>query len=185
MSGRSKMNWRIWNRKLHRWGALIVALPFLIVIVTGILLQVKKQVAWIQPPTQKGESKIPAIGFDGLLIAARSQPEAMISDWSDVERIDIQPSKGVAKVQSTKRWEVQVDLASGKVLQTAYRRSDLIESLHDGSWFHPYLKLAVFLPVAIIVLGLWLTGVYLFFTPILAKRKNAMRRVKERTQVSS
>jgi uncharacterized iron-regulated membrane protein len=175
------MNWRIWNRKIHRWGALIVALPFLIVILTGILLQVKKQFDWIQPPTQKGESNTPEIGFEQLLAAARSEPRAMIADWSDVERIDIQPSKGIAKIQSTGRWEVQVDLASGKVLQTAFRRSDLIESLHDGSWFHPSAKLFLFLPVAIIVMGLWITGIYLFFLPILAKRHNARKRLKKQT----
>jgi uncharacterized iron-regulated membrane protein len=174
------MNWRFWNRKLHRWGALIVSIPFLIVIMTGILLQVKKEVAWIQPPTQKGEAKTPTISFDALLTSAQSAQQANISEWSDIERIDIQPNKGIAKVQASNRWEVQVDLTSGKVLQTAYRRSDLIESLHDGSWFHESAKLGVFLPSAIIVFVLWVTGMYLFFLPILAKRQNAKKRLASR-----
>ena len=38
------LNW--WTRKLHRWGALLTALPLLIVIVSGLLLQVKKQIPW-------------------------------------------------------------------------------------------------------------------------------------------
>ena len=48
----------------------------------------------------------------------------------------------------------------------AYRRSDLIESLHDGSWFHDRAKLWVFLPTAAVVLMLWGTGIYLFFLPL-------------------
>ena len=44
------------NRLFHRWGAIIVALPVLVVIVTGIILQLKKEFVWIQPATQKGSS---------------------------------------------------------------------------------------------------------------------------------
>jgi uncharacterized iron-regulated membrane protein len=159
------INWRIWNRKLHRWGAILIALPFLVVIVTGILLQLKKEWSWVQPPGMRGQGKTPLISLDKMLEAARSQPGVGIESWADVERVDIQPKRGVAKVQAYSRWEVQVDLKTGDVLQVAYRRSDLIESLHDGSWFHDSVKLWVFLPTAFVVLGLWGTGVYLFFLP--------------------
>ena len=159
------INWRIWNRKCHRWGAILIALPFLLVLVTGILLQLKKEWSWVQPPSMRGQAKTPTVSLDALLAAARSQPEVGVQGWDDVDRLDIQPSRGVAKVQARSRWEVQVDLNTGEVLQVAYRRSDLIESLHDGSWFHDGVKLWVFLPVAVVVLGLWVTGIYLFFLP--------------------
>jgi hypothetical protein len=55
-------------------------------------------------------------------------------------------------------------------LQTAYRRSDLMESLHDGSWFHPLAKLWIFLPAGVIVFVLWVTGIYLFLLPIRSRR---------------
>jgi uncharacterized iron-regulated membrane protein len=159
------VNWRVAMRKAHRWGAILVALPFLLVIVTGILLQLKKELSWVQPPTQRGQGKAPAISFDAILAAARGHPEAGIQEWGDVDRIDVQPSRGLAKVTSKSRWEVQVDLKTGGVLQAAYRRSDLIESLHDGSWFHDSAKLYVFLPAGVAVLGLWFTGIYLFVLP--------------------
>lgn len=160
------VNWRVAMRKAHRWGAIAVALPFLLVIATGILLQVKKEIPWVQPPTQRGAGKAPTISFDAILEAARSQAEAGIDGWGDIDRIDVQPSRGLAKVTSKTRWEIQVDLKTGDVLHSAYRRSDLIEALHDGSWFHDAAKLYVFLPVAIVVLGLWATGIYLFALPI-------------------
>ncbi|MEZ5973799.1 MAG: hypothetical protein R3E96_02835 [Planctomycetota bacterium] len=40
----------IWTRKAHRWAAPVVFLPFLLILVSGIALQFKKQWAWVQPP---------------------------------------------------------------------------------------------------------------------------------------
>jgi uncharacterized iron-regulated membrane protein len=152
-------------RKLHRWGAVLIALPFLIVIVTGILLQLKKEWTWVQPPASRGEGKRPQLAFDAILDAVRTVPEAEVNGWEDIDRLDVRPTKGYVKVQANNRHEVQVDLKTGRVLQVAYRRSDLIESIHDGSWFHESIKLWIFLPSAGVVLGLWLTGIYLFFLP--------------------
>jgi uncharacterized iron-regulated membrane protein len=160
------IQWRIFTRKAHRWGAIIVALPFLLVILSGLLLQVKKNCAWIQPPTMRGEGKIPKISFDVILQTAKEVPEAEIQSWGDIERLDIQPNRGMVKVICKNRWELQIDLQSGALLQSAYRRSDLIESLHDGSFFSDSTKLWVFLPVAFVVLGLWVSGIYLYFLPI-------------------
>ncbi len=163
------INWRIWARKCHRWGAILVALPFLLVIVTGILLQLKKDWSWVQPPTVKGNGKSPKVGPEQLLAIARSVPEAEVQSWSDIDRLDYQPSKGVVKILLKNRQEVQVDAETGAVLQVSLRRSDLIESLHDGSWFHDRAKIWVFLPSAVVVLGLWFTGIYLFFLPLSVK----------------
>ncbi len=166
-------NPRVWNRKLHRWGAIAVALPFLVVISTGILLQVKKQASWVQPAEQKGTPNAVAVPMSDVLEAVRAIPEAGMREWTDIDRIDIRPKKGLVKVIGFSRWEVQLDAATGAVLQTAYRRSDLIESLHDGSWFHDSAKLWIFLPTGVIVLGLWLTGIYLFLLPIRTRRAKA------------
>lgn len=163
------MKLSVLSRKLHRWGAALVAVPFLVVVVTGILLQVKKQVTWVQPPTQKGSWKEPTATFDALLAAVKGVPEAEVRSWADIDRVDLRPKDGVAKVQCKNRYEVQVDFRTGEVVQVAYRRSDWIESLHDGSGFHDAAKLWVFLPTAAVVLGLWLTGVYLFALPLWVK----------------
>jgi uncharacterized iron-regulated membrane protein len=174
-----RFNPRVFFRKTHRWGAVLVAAPFLLVLVTGLLLQVKKQVPWVQPPTKKGAGKVPAVGFDRMLEAARSVPEAGVSGWDDIDRVDVRPKDGVAKVTCKSRWEVQVDFHTGEVVQVAYRRSDLIESLHDGSWFGDAAKLYVFLPVAAVVLGLWGTGIYLFVLPYSVRWRRAAERRTE------
>ncbi|MEM7622874.1 MAG: PepSY-associated TM helix domain-containing protein [Planctomycetota bacterium] len=172
----------IWNRRLHRWGSIAAAAPILIVLATGILLQLKKNWSWVQPPTERGAAGFdtgePKLDFDAILAAAASVPEAQIRTWNDVDRLDVRPARGVAKVRAHSRWEVQVDTATGAVLASAYRRSDVIESIHDGSFFGDATKLWVFLPSGIILFALWLTGMYLWALPHIARRKKKSRAAK-------
>lgn len=170
-------------RKIHRWGAILIALPFLIVLITGLLLQVKKEFSWIQPPSQKGSIsyQTPEIGFQKILDISTSDPKADISSWQDVDRLDVRPDDGIVKVRSVTGWELQIDLGTGTILSSMKRRSDVIESIHDGSWFHDQAKLWIFLPSAIVVTILWITGIYLFFLPYFAKRQNR-KKLKRRRQ---
>lgn len=169
------LNW--FTRKFHRWGAIITAIPLVIVIVSGLLLQVKKQVEWVQPPSQKGtisESEL-STTVESFLAVAQTVSEAEVSSWDDVDRIDVRPAKGIAKLQCKNRWEIQVDLQSLEVLSSTYRRSDLIESFHDGSFFSDRAKLWIFLPNGLILLALWGTGMWLWYIPLASRRKKKLR----------
>lgn len=174
-------NYRILNRRLHRWGAIAVALPFVVVIASGLLLQLKKQLDFVQPPEQKGAAveAATALTLPQILERVQQVPEANIRTWADIDRVDIRPAKNMMKVVSMTRWEVQLDLATAEVLQVAYRRSDLIESIHDGSFFHPLAKLGVFLPMGAIVFCLWLTGMYLWLLPYWTKRRTTAIRAAQ------
>ena len=164
------------NRIVHRWGSILIALPTLCVLSTGVLLQLKKQSSWIQPVTKTGSEVAPVLSFTKILEICQSVPEAQIESWDDIDRLDVRPGKGVVKIRAKNRWEVQVDTSTGKILQVAFRRSDLIESIHDGSFFSDTAKLGIFFPSALILLILWGTGIYLFFLPHLAKRKMRLKR---------
>ncbi|MCH2451487.1 MAG: PepSY domain-containing protein [Gracilimonas sp.] len=170
-------------RKIHRWGGALIALPFLLVSITGLILQVKKEVDWVQPPSQTGISTVPSISFDDILTVSKTVPESDITSWDDIDRLDVRPDKGIVKVRAVNRWEIQIDTHTAEVLQVAYRRSELLESLHDGSWFHDSAKLWVFLPSGLIVTVLWITGIYLFFLPYVAKKKN--RRTLEKRKAAT
>lgn len=174
---KKRFNWNRWNRKTHLWGALIIIVPISIVIATGVMLQLKKEVAWIQPPTSKGDIKNnPQLSFNEILKVAQSITEANIETWTDVDRLDVRIDKGIVKVRGKNRWEIQIDTYSGEVLQVAYRRSDLIESIHDGSWFHEKAKLWIFFPAGIILFILWFTGVYMAILPLKVKWKRRRER---------
>lgn len=172
-----------WSRRLHRWGAIISAIPLLLVIVTGLLLQIKKQSTWVQPATSKGSGSVPTIPWESVLHIASAHPDANVQSWSDIDRLDVRPSKGIIKIQSKNSWELQIDAESGQLLSSAYRRSDWIESLHDGSYFSDGAKLWVFLPNGLILLGLWVSGGYLWYVHIAAKRKKK-KRLSEKAKAS-
>jgi uncharacterized iron-regulated membrane protein len=172
------MRWNLLVRKTHSWGAIVVALPVLVILGSGILLQLKKQLAWVQPTEYKGTGSAPAVSLDQILRAASTVPRAEVRGWDDVRRVDLRPGKGVAKVWTQNGWEVQVDAGTARVLHAAYRRSDLIESLHDGSWFHEHAKLWLFLPAGLTLLLLWLTGMYLFFLPRWVRSRRPARGVR-------
>ena len=63
------------------------------------------------------------------------------------------------------------------MLQVAYRRSDLIESIHDGSFFAgDWTKLGLFLPTGVTLFLMWCGGLWMFWVPFWAKRKRAIAR---------
>lgn len=166
------MHFNVLNRKVHYWASFLVALPVLIIISSGILLQMKKQWNWVQPPEIRGTGKIPAIGFGEIMATLQGTPSLNVSGWDDVARIDVRADRGLAKVTLISGWEAQIDLGNGRLLQTAYRRSDLIESIHDGSFFAgDWTKLGLFLPAGVTLLALWLTGMWMWWVPFRAKRR--------------
>ncbi len=165
------MKFNVLNRKVHYWAAFAISLPLLVIICTGILLQLKKQSSWIQPTELAGTVGDPLIGFDDVIEKCRGIAEMKVESWRDINRIDVRPSKGMLKVWAKNNWEAQLDLRTGEVLQIAYRRSDIIESIHDGSWFHEGVKLGIFLPTGMTLLVLWISGMYLFLHPYIVRRR--------------
>lgn len=169
-------------RKIHRWGAILVALPFLIVLISGLFLLVKKDFGWIQPPTQEGSKAGASLSFDEILATARTVPELKTNKWEDIDRLDVRPDDGIVKIRGMNGWEAQIDAHTAEVLHIGQRRSDVIESLHDGSWFHDRAKLWIFLPVAIIVTILWLTGIYLICIPYFARWQNRKKMAQRKNR---
>ena len=163
-------------RQVHNWGSIIIALPLVVMIGAGLVLMLKKDIDWIQPPSQRGVvADAPIISFAQMLDAAKAFPEVQIAGWEDVDRIDVQPGRGLAKLQLHNRWEIQIDTTTGEILQTAVRRSDVIEQIHDGTFFADWVKYLLFLPAGIVLLVLWLSGVWMFFLPYYVRRARQKR----------
>jgi uncharacterized iron-regulated membrane protein len=158
------------NRKAHYWLTPVVAIPFLLIVVTGILLLWKKEVAWIQPPDADAGSTVAALSLPQVLEISRTVPEAEVRSWDDISRVDFRPSRNLIKVSTKNAREIQIDAGTGQVLRTALRRSDVIEQFHDGSFFHDRVKLWLFFPVALGMLVLWGSGVWMFLRPLFRLR---------------
>lgn len=163
----------------HKWLGIILAVVLVNIATSGFLLLIKKKVDWIQPST--ADASAPGVltaTFDEILAAARSVPQAGIETWDDVDRLDVRPDKGLVKVRGLSRWEVQVDTATGEVLQAEYRRSDLIETIHDGSFFGDWMHGWIMPAVAVSVVYFVFSGLWLWLEPI-ARRRRRRRKARE------
>jgi len=165
------MKLQVLLRKIHNWSSIIISLPLIVIIGAGLFLQLKKEIERIQPPTMKGEVRegVPRATLQEMFDAAKAVEIAEITTWEELERVDFKPDKGIIKFVPKSQWEVQVDTDTAEVLSVTYRRSDVIEQIHDGSYFADWVKLWVFFPVGITLLVLWMTGIYMFFLPYVKK----------------
>lgn len=169
------MNFNRLNRSTHRWASIAIAIPFLIILVTGILLLLKKEVEYIQPASAKGAFNQPSISFEQVLTIAKTVKQAEIDSWQAIDRLDVRPSKGIIKIRAKSHWEIQIDATTGEILKTAFRRSDIIEQLHDASYWQDKANLWFTLPIAIALVLISITGIILFFLPYYLRYKNRKR----------
>jgi uncharacterized iron-regulated membrane protein len=125
------------TRQLHRWSGISLFMFFFVMAVTGILLGWKKHAGEvIMPATYKGESKEAAgwLPLDTLSFLATAALLKVEGVASEIDRIDVRPSKGSMKfLFDNRQLEVQLDATTGAVLSVGRRHSDWIEQVHDGS----------------------------------------------------
>lgn len=179
------MHFNVLNREVHYWASAVIAAPLIVIACTGSLLQLKKHWTWVQPAEQRGSATTPTVELSGILEALKKDPRLNVRGWDDVKRLDVRPDRGIVKAWLQTDWEAQVDLGTAEILQVAYRRSDWIESIHDGSIFGDTVKLGLFLPTAIGLVLLWLGGIWMFVFPFIGKRRIRKRRAAMRAARSA
>ena len=159
------------NRIVHRWLAIIISVPMIFILITGIFLQLRKPVDWIQPPAMKGSEKYqPTIALEQILTEVKTIPEMQVRNWSDIKVLDLRPKKGIIKVRNHNELETQIDASTGEILQVAQRRNDFVTKMHEFSTWHARLWLG--LPVRLGFLVLFVTGVYLNIKMLPARLKS-------------
>jgi len=167
----------------HKWTGIILAVFFMNMSVTGFMLLIKKKVDWIQPPTQKdaaGEVDN-FITTQELFEVVFRQGHPDFQSLDDIERVDFRPGKRVFKVRSEHHHsELQVGAVSGEILSDAWRPSDLLENIHDGSffagWVHDWLMLIV--PVGMVFLVF--SGLWMWIEPAVRRRRRRKQRAAAR-----
>lgn len=122
-------------RRLHKYVAVPLFVFMFLIGLTGVLLGWKKQ-AGFTPPTQQGTNADASqwIGMDSVQnITSTFVTDSLHLDPS-IDRIDIRPDKGVAKVSFEAHYqEIQIDLTTGEILSVERRWNDIIEQIHDGT----------------------------------------------------
>ena len=172
-------------RKVHRITGLNLLIFVLVIAVSGILLGWKKNSnGYILPPTQKGTTTEVAnwLSFDSLKTVACQTMFDSVGPTLPVKinKIDARPDKGVVKFVFDGHYKgIQLDAATGEVLQVATRRSDLIENIHDGSVLHKVfgthsgiIKLVYTTILGISLIIFSITGLWLWYGPKRIKKRN-------------
>lgn len=126
-------------RKVHSVMGAWLFLLFFIIAVSSILLAWKKHSGgWIQQTTQTGVSSDLKdwLPLDSLHNIAMKVYHDSIEAKAPIafDRIEIRKENGVAKFLFNDRFiGIQLDGTTGALLLIEQRRSDIIESIHDGS----------------------------------------------------
>lgn len=170
-------------RSAHKWVGLVNAVLLLVISVTGFLLAMKSNVAWIRPEEKSGqkiETYEKVISVEEAMNAAFAQNQPFLSKPQDVDRVDYRPKRNVYKVVAKKGYtEVQVDGSTGNVLQVAMRVDQLTEDIHDFSIVSdPFHQIGLPI-VAVSLFALSVSGIVMFFVPVVRRTKY------KRTQVQS
>lgn len=175
-------------RKIHRYTGIFLFVFFFVIAITGLLLGWKKNSFGIILPTSATGTSTNLHDWKSVEILHHTADSILkantgIATPVDLDRIDIRKDKGIVKfVYIHNYWEVQLDGASGKLLQISQRRSDLIEDIHDGSYFDLYfntkgepIKLTYTLIMGSALLVFTITGFWLWYGPIQIRRQKSKK----------
>ncbi len=166
-------------RKIHRWLALPLFVVLLLVGFTGLLLGWKKQTELLPKTESTKTEKGFYIKLDSLEAIAKSYTKNQLKLADEIDRIDIRPKKGIAKIVFSHHFtELQIDTKTGEILVVNTRKSDFIEKIHDGSIIDFFLKnendifklaYTTFTSVGLILLSF--SGFWLWYNPIRIRRR--------------
>lgn len=163
----------VWN--IHKYVGIVLAIIVAMISVTGFLLLVKKDYAYLQPPTERGAAGEPEefLSVSEILDRVYATGHPAFAGPDDIDRIDFRLGRRVHKVRSQHEYlEVQVDAVTGAILSPPTpRRSDLIEQIHDGSYFADWVHGWVMPLTAVGMLTLTVSGLWVWIAPILKRRR--------------
>ena len=162
----------------HKWTGIVLSIAFTCTAVTGFMLLFKKKVDWLQPPTQTDIAGDTAdfITMQQMFDIVWEQEHADFTSLADIDRVDFRPNDRVFKVRSKHHnAELQVGAISGGVLSVSQRTSDLVENIHDGSFFAGWVHSWIMPLAAIGLLFMIFSGLWLWIEPTIRKRRRKRR----------
>ena len=160
-------------RVLHRICGLIGAIFLIVISITGFLLALKGQFSAIKVPTQKGtqiasnQEILPPVAVLEVVFALGISE---LAKPQQIDRLELHLSKNIYKITSNEGYhEIQLDAATGKVLSIGKRNDQLLEDIHDLSFFNPAFRIWVLPVIATLLFALGTTGLYIYFNPIVRR----------------
>lgn len=144
------MKWRKW----HAFFGLLAALPLIVTALTGVLLQLRSKIEWIQP------SPVAVTLEEGKPFLRIEEVLAKFPD--QVEGLGLRPGKGGFSLRLKNGNDVQVHPQTGEILKDSPRRSTLLIKIHEGSWMGPVGSLGIHFVSGLILVFLVISGIFIF-----------------------
>ena len=190
--GSDRFNLAKFCLRYHFWLALVVMVPWLIVVTSGLMMQLRDQVPGITNPLERGVSATPTLSYPRVLEVAKTIPELGVEGWSNIWRVYTYPDAGVIQIRTKRGVEAQLDASTGEVLLVATREKDFWEDLHEGIVGRHHLRsgqlfeskvnlsMVLFLPVHLCALVMWVLGaIYFVRTQLWGGRRQTAPQVFE------
>lgn len=144
-------------RKYHRLISLIIALPLLVVILTGLALQLRQQFEVLQPKAVKMEKII-----DKALLSTEEIIKYSGVAPENIDQIIFRPTKFHLALRLKNGREIQMHPQTGEILKSAPRYTNILIELHQGSFLGPWGQYGVILPTGIGLFFLLISGLMIF-----------------------
>ncbi|MDT0552781.1 PepSY-associated TM helix domain-containing protein [Urechidicola vernalis] len=171
-------------RKVHRAMGIFLFSFFFIVSISGVLLGWKKHSNEIISPinhqgtTVNFEKWLPLEKLHSISDSIIKKDIAQNISLS-LDKIEVKKEKGMIKfVYKQDYWGVQLDGATGQLLNVGKRNADFIENIHDGSIVDNYLgtngyfKLFYTTLMGIALLTFSISGFWLWYGPKRMRKTN-------------
>lgn len=172
-------------RSIHRVAAIYLFVVFIIISVTGLMLGWKKHSGGLLLPESVNGTSTDLkdwLPLDSLYRNACGILSDSVSAGlsCNLERIDIRKEHGMVKfVFADHFYGIQLDGATGQLLQIERRRSDIIEKFHDGSILDhlfglrgEYFKRIYTSLTGLALLVLTITGFWIWYVPVRMRNKD-------------
>lgn len=170
-------------RNLHKWAGLAGCLFLMVISVSGFFLTVKGKVDWMRPKTQLGSryadpSELIPVGQ--VMDAAFGAGYGELKTLDDIDRMEFHAEDRIWKVLSKSGYrEVQIDAVTGQILSRGQRNDQIFEDIHDFSLLADFLHEWGLPAVAFGLFFLSLSGVAMFFVPVLRRWKHKRSAAKD------
>jgi len=140
-------------RRWHRIVSVIIAAPVALIIVTGLVLQLRNQFEAIQPGTVKTEkTNAPLISLEDALSRVQGP----------IDQVIFRPEKHALAIRLKDGTEVQLHPQTGEVLKTAPRRTNFLIDLHQGSFLGAWSQFGLFILAGWGLLFLLISGLLIY-----------------------
>ncbi|KAF3984814.1 MAG: hypothetical protein HFP81_00250 [Methylococcales symbiont of Hymedesmia sp. n. MRB-2018] len=168
------MRLSVFSHKLHRVSAYVIAIPFLVILITGILLLLRKDLPFMR---SGGEPNIKVEQIQKMEYVFNVIDDRFNVRFDDIKAVHLYINRGIYRVDDKQGKTYNLKADDLTTISTYVKKdtiSNFIFRLHEGTIFGDFTLYFIYLPSSIFMMLLLFSGIY--FLTIRIKKKFATKR---------